>query len=126
LNPKSKTSKELSSSEIAETVAMHSGAMIDLTRSMLEREVSLIMPAVGRFVPEKDQKKFNNKVIKFLGVFDSRCHLVHMHEAMAEQKSWKEEQLWKESIPPLPRRMIARWKKTLYEPRASMLDDVPQ
>jgi hypothetical protein len=110
-------------SEVAHSVATKSEAMADLSRSMLAREVALLMPAIGRFVPEKEQKKFNNHVIKYLGVLDSRCHLVHMHEVVAEANCPLEEKLWKESIPSIPRSMVPRWKRTLYEPRASMLND---
>jgi hypothetical protein len=102
-------------------VATKSGELVDLVQSMLEREINLVMPVVGLSVPEKDQKKFNNQVIKFLGVLEARCHLVHMHEVVAEANSQLERQLWEESIPSLPRSMIPRWKRTLYEPRASAL-----
>ena len=95
--------------------------MVDLAKSMLEREIGLVMPTVGLCVPEKDQKKFNNQVIKFLGVLEARVHLVHMHEVVAEANSKDENKLWEESIPSLPRSMIPRWKRTLYEPRAAAL-----
>lgn len=111
--------------EIAQMVAAQSGAIVDLTRSMLEREVSLVIPTVGRFIPEKEQKKFNNLVInKCLGILESRCHLVHMHEVVTEANCPKEQQLWKESIPKIPRSMVPRWKRTLYEPRSSALENL--
>ena len=88
---------------------------------MLTREINLVMPTVGLCVPEKDQKKFNNQVIKFLGVLEARVHLVHMHEVVEATNSQQEKQLWEESIPSLPRSMIPRWKRTLYEPKASAL-----
>lgn len=89
---------------------------------MLEREIDYVMPTVGLCVPENAQKKFNNQVIKQLGVLEARCHLVHMHEVVAEANSATEEKLWQESIPSLPRSMIPRWKRTLYDPKTSMLD----
>ena len=88
---------------------------------MLTRETELVMPTVGLCVPEKEQKKFNNQVIKFLGVLEARVHLVHMHEVVEETDSQLERKLWEESIPALPRSMIPRWKRTLYEPKASAL-----
>ena len=88
---------------------------------MLAREIDLIMPTVAVSVPEKEQKKFNNQVIKFLGVLEARVHLVHMHEVVEATNSKQEQKLWEESIPSLPRSMIPRWKRTLYEPKASAL-----
>lgn len=111
-----------SKASTASTVAAQSGELVALSKSMLEREMTYVIPTVGLFVPEKEQKKFNNQVITFLGVLEARCHLVHMHEVVTEANSALEEELWKESIPSLPRSMIPRWKRTLYEPRASMLN----
>lgn len=110
-----------STNSVAHTVASQSGELVDLAKSMLEREIALVIPTVSLCVPEKDQKKFNNQVIKFLGVLEARCHLVHMHEVVADSKSDLEEELWKENIPSVPRSMIPRWKRTLYEPKASVL-----
>ena len=103
-------------------VAVQSGQLMDLTKSMLEREITLVIPTIRLCVSEKEQKKFNNQVIKFLGVLESRTHLVHMHEVVAEADNALEHELWVESIPSLPRSLIPRWKRTLYEPRASMLN----
>ena len=107
---------------VARQVALQSRELLDLTKSMLEREVTLVIPTVGLCIPEKEQKKFNNQVISFLGVLESRTHLVHMHEVVAEADNHLEHELWRECIPKLPRSMIPRWKRTLYAPRASMLD----
>lgn len=109
-------------SRAAQEVAHQSGIIVIIARHMLEKEIAYIIPTIGRHVPEADQKKFNNQVIKVLGVFDSRCHLVHMHEVVEMSKSPLEEQLWKENIPSLPRSLIPRWKRTLYEPKAGVLD----
>ncbi|CAB9497660.1 expressed unknown protein [Seminavis robusta] len=107
---------------VASAVATQSEELANLARSMLERELDYVIPTVGLCVPENDQQKFNNQVIKFLGVLEARVHLVHMHEVVTESKSDLEEQLWKESIPSLPRSLIPRWKRTLYEPMAGMLE----
>jgi len=114
-------SSSSNNSNVARTVADQSGELVSLAKSMLHREIHLIMPTVARCVPEREQKKFNNQVIKFLGVLESRVHLVHMHEVVEETKSKLEQQLWEESIPSLPRSMIPRWKRTLYEPKAGAL-----
>lgn len=114
-------SVEGSSPDTARTVATKSGEVVALIQSMLDREINLVMPVVGICVGQKDQKRFNNQVIKFLGVLESRCHLVHMHEVVAAANSLDEKKLWEESIPSLPRSMIPRWKRTLYEPKARAL-----
>ena len=93
---------------MAGTVASQSKDLVDLAKSMLEREITHVIPTVGLCVPESDQKKFNNQVIQFLGVLEARCHLVHMHEVVVEAKCTHEEKMWKESIPSLPRSMIPR------------------
>lgn len=105
--------------EVAET----SSTVSDLTQSMLRREITYVIPTVAQLIPQASQDKFNNRVISTLGVFDSRLHLVHMHEVVAEQKSADEEKLWKEAIPSFPRSLISRWKRTLYEPKAGCLND---
>jgi len=106
---------------VARTVVSQTGELIDLAKSMLDREVELLMPTVGICVPEKEQQKFNNQVIKFLGVLEARVHLVHMYEVVELSGSKLEQKLWEESIPKLPRSMIPRWKRSLYEPKAAPL-----
>lgn len=97
-------------------------AVVDSLESMLHREETLLVPAVARIVPESEQKSFNNKVIRKLGIMDSRLHLVGMHEAVWDLKDTSERELFDETIPSIPRMMIPRWKRLLYEPRAGMLN----
>ena len=52
---------------------------------MMDRENSLLVPAIAALVPESEQKSFSDKVLFRLGVLDSRLHLVHMKEAVSEQ-----------------------------------------
>ena len=87
---------------------------------MLQREESLLIPLVAKVVPMSEQKSFNNRVIRKLGVLDSRLHLVGMHEAVRDNET--EELLFQEMIPSIPRMMIPRWKRLIYEPRAGALD----
>lgn len=110
-----------SENNVAQTVASQTGELIDLAKSMLDRERQLVMPTISICVPAKEQQKFNNQVIKFLGVLEARVHLVHMHEVVEESNSKQERKLWEESIPKLPRSMIPRWKRSLYEPKAAAL-----
>jgi hypothetical protein len=91
-------------------------------RSMLLIEDELLVPTIASVVPEKDQRALNDRAIRSLGVWDSRLHLVGMHEAVWELNDEGERELFQKSIPSLPRRMIPRWKRLLYEPRVGVLD----
>ena len=105
-------------------VADQSAEIVRVGRSMMDREDTLLVPTIGRLVSKSEQKSFNNKVIRMLGVFDSRMHLVGMHEAVWELKDQRERDLFEEAIPYLPRMMIPRWKRLLYEPKVGALDTV--
>eukprot|EP00980_Cylindrotheca_fusiformis_P014503 scaffold3875_cov123-Cylindrotheca_fusiformis.AAC.23 len=78
--------------------------------------------AIAEVVPESEQKSFNNKVLRNLGLLDSRLHLVHMHEAVWESNIEEEKDLFLQSIPTIPQKMIPRWKRNLYLPRTSVLE----
>ena len=82
------------------------------------------MPAVAKLVSESEQKSFNNKVIRNLGILDSRLHLVGMHEAVWDLNDEKERKLFEETIPSIPQYMIPRWKRLLYEPTVGALNKV--
>ena len=86
---------------------------------MLDTENALLVPLVAHFVPVREQVTFNNKVIRSLGVWDSRLHLVGMHEAVAQDTA--EYALFEKEIPYLPRMMISRWKRNLYDPKVAVL-----
>jgi hypothetical protein len=104
------------------SVAAGSAKIAEYARSMLALEDSLLIPIIARFVPESEQKSFNNRVIRNLGIFDSRLHLVGMYEAVAELNDKTELELFDRTIPSIPRMMIPRWKRLLYEPQAGVLD----
>lgn len=93
-----------------------------VARSMMTTENSLLVPSVAAVVPEGEQKSFNNKVLRSLGILDSRLHLVGMHEAVWESNIAEEKEMFKKAIPSIPQRMIPRWKRNLYIPRTSVLD----
>jgi hypothetical protein len=107
-----------------DAVASMSATLAKYGRAMLEREDKFLVPAVANIVPESEQKSFNNKVIRNLGVFDSRVHLVGMHEAVWQLDKESERKLFDETIPSIPRKMIPRWKRLLYEPAIGKLNDV--
>jgi len=101
-------------------IAQLADSIMRLCQSILTRADSLFVPAIAFLVPESDQVFFNNLVLVKLGVLNSRLHLVGMHEAVLEL-SEEEQKLFQEEIPSLPRYMIPRWKRLLYEPRAGIL-----
>lgn len=104
-----------------------SSAAADIARcalSMLKVEDGLLVPTIARFVSDKEQRQLNDRVIRSLGVWDSRLHLVGMHEAVWELNDDHEKQMFRKSIPSIPQRMLPRWKRLLYEPRAGVLSQV--
>ena len=105
-----------------ETITEEIESLASVGRSMMERENSLLVPAIAEIVPESEQKTFNNKVLMNLGLWDSRMHLVGMHEAVQECDDPLERKLFEQAIPSIPRMMIPRWKRKLYEPHTSVLD----
>lgn len=118
------SASELARAEAVEKMVVQSSAIAEHARAMLRLEDALLVPTVARLVPESEQKSFNSKVIRMLGLFDSRTHLVGMHEAVWELDNKAERKLFQESIPSIPQYMIPRWKRLLYEPRVGMLDEV--
>ena len=95
-----------------------------VTKSIMDREDRLLVPAIAKIVPSSEQKSFNNKVLRNLGLLESRCHLVAMHDAVHDKLygDEKERVLFYEQIPSVARMMIGRWKKTLYDPKVGVLE----
>lgn len=83
---------------------------------------TLIVPAISTVVPSKAQKLFNNRVLLKLGVLESRVHLVGMHDAVWESGVQSEKTKFETEIPYVARVMIERWRKSLYNPKAEVLD----
>jgi hypothetical protein len=110
-------------SEAIQAAANQSAILQDYVRTMLELEDMFLVPAVTVLVPEEEQKSFSNKVLRGLGLLDSRLHLVSMYEAVEEdQNHSKERELFRREIPSLPQMMIPRWKRNLYAPKTYMLE----
>jgi hypothetical protein len=106
-------------------VADRSAQLQDCARGMMYIEDKWLVPAIADIVPEKEQKSFNNKVLRKLGLLDSRLHLVGMYEAIIEEDdddSTKEQELFQRAIPSISRQLIPRWKRKLYEPKTYMLE----
>lgn len=83
---------------------------------------TLVVPAISVVVPSKSQKSFNNRVLLKLGVLESRVHLVGMHDAVWESQIESEKAKLETEIPYVARMMIERWRRSLYNPKAEMLD----
>eukprot|EP00978_Attheya_sp_CCMP212_P016948 scaffold44817_cov46-Attheya_sp.AAC.3 len=92
------------------------------TQATYNREDRLLVPVVAAVVPESEQKSFNSKVIRKLGILDSRIHLVGMYDAVWEDAPLSERDEFEKAIPYIPRKMIPRWRRNLYEPQAGMLN----
>lgn len=110
--------------EATEQISQQSQSLTLLMNDIFERELTLLVPAVAKLVPAKEQIKVNNRILRNLGIFESRAILVGMSEALKDEKYGTEEerQLFEREIPLLPRKMISRWKRTLYDQQAGMLE----
>lgn len=114
-------SQSLRSSAISD-VAKHSEELREVTQKMISLEDSYLAPAIGAVVPTREQKSFNNRVLRKLGILDSRLHLVGMYEAVWEDGDSNEKELFEQAIPNFSRQMIPRWKRKLYQPKTFMLE----
>lgn len=88
---------------------------------MIGIEDSILVPAIAMTVPESEQQSFNNRVLRNLGLLDSRLHLVGMREAVWEGGDDNEKSLFEKAIPSIPQMMIPRWKRLLYDPQTEVL-----
>lgn len=106
-------------------VAKMSESLSSIASSIMDREDRLLVPAVTKVVSPREQKSFNNKVLRNLGIFESRCHLVGMHDAVYDSSygNGEEQAMFVEQIPSIARMMIGHWRKSLYQPKAWMLQD---
>ena len=59
-------------------------------QAMFEQSAErILVPAVALTVSERDQRAVSNRVIRKLGVLDSRRHLVGMYDAVLDEGSAK-------------------------------------
>jgi len=117
------TKNRLQRADAVNGIARDAAELEICARSMMDTENSLLVPSLAEVVPEGEQKSFNGKVLKNLGILDSRLHLVGMHEAVRESDSSEEREMFEKAIPRIPRALIPRWKRTLYVPRTDVLDE---
>lgn len=107
-------------------ISRSAAKMIELAESIQQKEENLLIPLVQLHISDPEQKSFNNRVLRSLGIVDSRLHLVGMYEAIyghdAKRDMDHEKKIFEESIPAIPRMMIPRWKRLLYDPRIAALN----
>lgn len=108
--------------QLLDDIIHSSRKLVDQLSLMRQIQETLIVPAIARVVPPKVQKSFNNRVLLNLGVFESRLHLVGMHDAVWESELDAEMKAFESEIPYVARMMIERWRQSLYIPKAGALD----
>lgn len=113
---------ESSRSDAIAEVANHSAELQKLVHRMISIEDKVLVPAIGALVPTREQKSFNNKVLRKLGLLDSRLHLVGMYETVFEDNDPLEKELFHQAIPGITRKLIPRWKRKLYQPKTYMME----
>ena len=91
-------------------------SMVTTLEEIVRIQNQILVPAVTVLVPQPEQESFNNKVLMNMGILDSRLYLVGMHEAVQES-TVEEQDLFQKEIPMIPRSLIPRWKRLLYDPR---------
>ena len=91
-------------------------SMVSTLEEIVRIQNQVLVPAVTILVPQSEQESFNNKVLMNMGILDSRLYLVGMHEAVQES-TLEEQDLFQNEIPMIPRSLIPRWKRLLYDPR---------
>jgi hypothetical protein len=116
------TSTDSERHEAIGSIADMSADLVARVGHILKLEDLFLVPAVAILTPVSQQRAFNNKVIRSLGILDSRVHLVGMHEAVLDQDK-NEQALFQQEIPAIPRYMIPRWKRLLYDPQAGVLEE---
>eukprot|EP01041_Mallomonas_annulata_P011840 gene11840-24821_t len=94
--------------------------MYDCALSIQQIQETTFVPYVSAYVSEKDQWKFNRKVIPYLGLLDSQIHLVGMAEAIKGMP--EEESRLRTQIPRVAQAMMSIWKKRFYLPRTKCLE----
>lgn len=113
------SSSSIRSKDWLDIAALKSKEISIESKRILDTADALLVPLIQRYVSESEQKAFNNRVIRELGLLDSRLHLVGMHEATLALP--KERSRFQQIIPKFPQSMIPRWKRLLYDPKVEVL-----
>lgn len=109
----------LASQATTEDLSLLVTTMVSTLEEIARIQTAYLIPAIATLVPEPEQVSFNSKVLRNMGILDSRTYLVGMYEAI--QGDTEEIELFEKEIPFIPRYMIPRWKRMLYDPKTSVL-----
>lgn len=101
-------------------VAQDAAMLASTAQSLLQREEAFVVPVVSALATPAEQKAINQQVLAKLGLWDARLHLVGMYEAIVGNAV--ERRLFQQTIPSLPQKLIPRWKRLIYTPRAGALE----
>lgn len=110
--------KEEQASSLSSILEEKASDMVRMATQMQGLSERLVVPTVARLVPAAAQKRLNQRVLASLGLWDSRLHLVGMHEALVGRGD-DEYGLFQKTIPRIWQMLIPRWKRQLYQPRVS-------
>mmetsp|Transcript_2396 Transcript_2396/g.5043 ORF Transcript_2396/g.5043 Transcript_2396/m.5043 type:complete len:315 (+) Transcript_2396:1-945(+) len=83
-----------------------------------------LVPCVAAHATAAEQEAFNQAVVKSLGIWSARIHLVGMAEVIAGNSA--EERRFRQQVPAAARMMIPRWRRQLYLPKTECLRDAKQ
>ena len=111
-------------SEGTEKVMRSAQEMGAIAAEICDLQDRLVVPVVARLVPTNEQSSFNFKVLRKLGILNSRIHLCGMKDAVWESGEEIEKELFNVKIPKIPRLMMPRWHRSLYEPKVGKLEQV--
>ena len=133
----SSSSSQHNQQKLLNDIVTLSRELVDQLTYMRQIQEDIIVPAISKVVPSSVQKSFNTKVLLNLGLFESRVHLVGMYDTVWELNTdnssknnndnssvdgEEERRKFETEIPYVARKMIGRWRESLYRPKAVGLD----
>jgi len=133
----SSSSSQHNQQKLLNDIVTLSRELVDQLTYMRQIQEDIIVPAISKVVTSSVQKSFNTKVLLNLGLFESRVHLVGMYDTVWELNTdnssknnnidssvdgEEERRKFETEIPYVARKMIGRWRESLYRPKAVGLD----
>lgn len=88
--------------------------MIEQHRALRDAQEAYLVPRVAAAVDASAQEKFNTKVVRYLGVLNSRKHLVSFDLAIDESGSAQDRADFDRQVPAVMRWALPRWRRTIY------------
>jgi hypothetical protein len=86
----------------------------DLCDQYFDHERKWLLPKISALVPVREQKKFNNRVLRFLGYATCRLQLVVLDESLKcrHPEEWRQ---FRSQVPKPVRLLIPYWKRRHYK-----------